>query len=141
LCFSKNATATDKPTTAAVFNVPHRDSLGKYLGSHVFQGRTFSSTFSNLLRKADNKLQNWKVGSVFKAGQIVLIQSNLESLSSHTIECFKLPKSASNTLDGINRDFFWKKSNIEKGLPMVSWDKVCCLKKKKKKKSGLNFKK
>ena len=35
----------------------------------------------------------------------------------------------SNTLDRINRGFFWKKSITEKGLPVVSWDKVCHQKK------------
>ena len=41
---------------------------------------------------------------------------------------FKLPESMSTDLDKINQDFFWKKSNTEKCLTMVSWDKVCHLK-------------
>jgi len=28
-------------------------------------------------------------------------------------------------LDRINRDFFWKKSNTEKGLNLIAWDKIC----------------
>ena len=28
-------------------------------------------------------------------------------------------------LDRINRDFFWKNSNSDKGMPLVAWDKVC----------------
>jgi len=62
--------------------------------------------FSDLVRKAHNKLQSWKASSISKAGRLVLIQSNLESLPSHTMQCFKLPKSTTNNLDRVNRDFF-----------------------------------
>jgi len=59
-----------------------------------------------------------------KASRTILIQSRLESLPAHTMQCFELPSS----LDKCNREFFWKKSNTDKGLPLISWDKVCCLK-------------
>lgn len=55
----------------------------------------------------------------------MLIQSNLESLPAHTMQCFELPKNTTTELDRINREFFWKKSSTEKGLPMVNWDKIC----------------
>jgi len=56
--------------------------------------------------------------------RVVLIQANLESLSAHTMQCFELPKKPTRLLDKVNQDFFWKKSGIEKGLPMLAWDKV-----------------
>ena len=38
------------------------------------------------------------------------------------MQCFQLPKGTTNFLDKYNSDFFCKKSNIEKGLPMVALD-------------------
>jgi len=28
-------------------------------------------------------------------------------------------------MDRFNREFLWNKNNIERGLPMIAWDKVC----------------
>ena len=60
-----------------------------------------------------------------KAGRVVLIQSNLEALPVHAMQCCKLPGMVTKQLDRINRDFFWKTSNLDKGMPLVAWDKVC----------------
>ena len=54
-----------------------------------------------------------------------MIQSHIESLPAHIMQCFQLPKSTTNLLDKISRDFFWKKTSTEKGLPLIAWDKVC----------------
>ena len=44
---------------------------------------------------------------------------------AHTMQCFQLPSSTSKKIDKISRDFFWKKSDKDKGFPMVSLDKIC----------------
>ena len=41
------------------------------------------------------------------------------------MQCFQVLASIWQNLDCLNREFFWKKSNSEKGLPMVAWDKIC----------------
>jgi len=120
LVFSKNATTTAKSFVAAVFSVPYRESLGKYLGCPIFQGKALPTSFFELLCKADSKLQIWKASSISKAGRAVLTQSNLESIPNHTMQCFKLSKSTSNNLDRINRDSFGKSRTHKKSLPMAS---------------------
>ena len=51
LTFSRNATNTQKQLVTAIFNIPHRESLGKYLGCPVFQGRPSVALFNRLLTK------------------------------------------------------------------------------------------
>ena len=99
--------------------------MGKYLGCPFFQGWPSYSTFQKIFNKATTILEGWKANCLSKAGRTILIQSHLESLPTHTMQCFELPSSTSKYLDKCNREFFWKKSNTEKGLPLVSWDKAC----------------
>jgi len=122
---SKNASNAHKQTLASVFNIPHSESLGKYLGCPVFQGKPKASTFSDILGKATARMESWKANTLSKAGRTVLIQANLESLPTHIMQCFELPKKMTTLLDQVSRRFFWKKSNKDNGLPMIAWDKIC----------------
>ena len=60
---------------------------------------------------------------------MVLTQSHMESLSAHTMQCFELPQGTSKYLDKCNRDFFQKKSDLEKGL-LIPQGKICLPKSK-----------
>jgi len=130
LTFSKNATASHRQLVAGIFNITHSHSLGKYLGCPVIQQRPTSSTFQDLLSHARTKLAGWKANTLSKAGRTVLIQSTLEALPAHTMQCFKLPATTATQLDNINREFFWKTNSLTKGLPLVAWTKICMPKNK-----------
>ena len=125
LTFSKNASAHDRQVVSSVFNITHHDSLVRYLGCLVFQGRPNTKTFLDLVNKTASKLQPWKTKNVSKAGRVALIQANIESMPAHTMQCFQLPSTTTKQIDRISRNFFLKKSNNSSGLPMVSWDKIC----------------
>ena len=121
----------------SIRSIPHKDSLGKYLGCPVFQGKPSKTTFQEIISKATFKLAGWKANFLSKAGRSILIQSHLESLPAHTMQCFQLPQSTSNHINKISRDFFWQKSDTEKGQPLLAWDKVCM----PKSKGGLGLRK
>jgi len=125
ILFSNNTRNLDKQVVGGIFNIPHSSSLGHYLGCSLFQGRPPADLFRTLTSKAVAKLDDWKAKSFSKAGRIILIQSNLESLPIHTMQCYKLPSRITDQLDRIHREFFWKKNTSEKGLPLVAWDKIC----------------
>ena len=137
LTFSKNATAHGKQIVSSVFNITHQESLGKYLRCPVFNGWPIAATFVDLVKKTASKLQPWKAKHISKAGQVALIQANIESMSAHTMQCFQLPRTTTPDIDSISRKFFWKKSDDSHGLPMVSWDKIC----RPKKAGGLSLRK
>jgi len=125
LTFSKNGTVAHRQMVAGIFNITHSNSLGKYLGCAVLQKGPNSTTFSDIISKTRNKLAGWQANTLSKAGHVVLIQSTLEALPAHTMQCFKLPVTTATQLDCINREFFWKRNNVNKGLPLVAWEKVC----------------
>ena len=91
----------------------------------MFQGKSKASTFSDILRKPTARMEAWKANSLSNASRTMLIQSNLESLHSHTVQCFKVPKKNTTLLDRVNRIFFWTKSGSEQCLPMVALDRIC----------------
>jgi len=117
---SKNTQTLDKQVMGGIFNIPDSSSLGKYLGSSMFQRRPAADLFQNISTNATSKLDSWKAKCFSKAGRVVLIQSNLEALPSHTMQCYKLPGIVTDKLDQINRDFFWKNSNSDKVMPLVA---------------------
>ena len=125
LTYSKNTTAIQRQLVAGIFNITHSESLGKYLGCPIFQQLINSDLFEPLITKATTKLDGWKANSLSKAGRMVLIQSHLEALPAHTMQCFQLPQTVLKQLDSINRDFFWKSTTTDKGMKMITWDKVC----------------
>ena len=69
LVFSENATSVVKSIVAGVFGISHRDSLGKYLGSPVFQGRASADTFSDLIHKAILSYRTGKQARFPKQGE------------------------------------------------------------------------
>lgn len=133
--FSKGTCNSVKTQMVTSLGIPIKEVLGKYLECNIFKGRVNKSTFEEIIERSKKKLENWKANCLSKGGRTVLIQSNLEALPAHTMQCFELPKDTSSTLDKFHRDFFWKNQTIEKGMNMVSWDKMC----RPKKLGGLGF--
>jgi len=114
LTYSKNATATQRQLVAGIFNITHSKSLGKYLGRPLFQQLIGGNQFQGIINKATTKLNGWKANSLSKVGRTVLIQSHLEVLSAHTMQCSELPKVVMSQLDSINREFFFGRNLIQK---------------------------
>ena len=137
ITFSKNASTAQKLIVKGTFNIPQSQSLGSYLGCPVIQGRSSRTTFQDIIRKTAAWLDRWKANSLSKAGRTILIQSHLESLPAHTMQCFRLPQGIFDQLNRIHRNFFWKTSSSTKGLPLIAWDTIC----KPKSKGGLGLQK
>ena len=97
-----------------ILNIPHKESLGKYLGCPVFQGKPTKTTFQDIITKATSELEGWKANSLSKAGRTVLIQSHIESLPTHTMQCFHLPTNTTKHIDKVSRDFFLEKNPIRR---------------------------
>jgi len=125
LVLSKNTRFFERQVVGGIFNISHSMSIGKYLGCSLFHGRPSFDLFHHLVDKAQTKLTSWKKKCFSKAGRVVLIQSNLEALLVHTMQCYKLPARVTDQLDRINQEVFWKNASSAKGMPLVAWDKIC----------------
>jgi len=57
LTISRNASSAQKQLVTSIFNIPQRETLGKYLGYPVFQGRPLNNTIQDIISKATMKLE------------------------------------------------------------------------------------
>jgi len=73
---------------SSIFSIQHQVNLGKYLHCPVFKGRPKVESFVDLVNRTAAKLQHWKTANISKAGRVILIQTNLESMPAHTIQYF-----------------------------------------------------
>ena len=106
-------------------NITRSESLRKYLGCPAFQGRPNASIFQDLISRTIAQLEGLKANCLSKVVRIVLIQSHIESLPTHTMQCFAFPQKTSTVLNNLARDFFWKKSNTQKSFPLILRDRIC----------------
>lgn len=86
---------------ASFYNVSEKLSLSRYLGCLFQHDKISKDAFVLLCSKIESRMQSWIANSVSKAGRLVLIQSNLESMSLHVMQCFSIPQKFMTKLDGI----------------------------------------
>jgi len=104
-------------------NITRLDLLGKYLGCPAFQRRPNASTFKNFFLE---HWQNWKGGKLTaypkQVGCCYLISFWIPFGPYYAM----LYAFAKKLVLWISLEIsFWKKSNTQKGLPLISWDKTC----------------
>ena len=57
LTFSRNPLSVQKHVITAIFSIPRRESLGKYLGCPIFQGRPSNTIFQDFINRAMTQLE------------------------------------------------------------------------------------
>ena len=86
--------------------------------------------FAQLKQRVLNKLAGWKEKLLSSAGKEILIKAVAQTVSSYTMNCFKLPNTLCEELTGMVRQFWCGKVKEEKKLAWMSWEKMCLPKEK-----------
>lgn len=124
LVFSGSTPLNMKLRISQYLGVSESASLGKYLGFPPELESNRASSFNFIIERVKSKLEGWRAKFLSKAGRIVLINSVLNSLPTHVMQCTMLPKSVNNRLDRICRNFLWGSTDERKKLHPISWDIV-----------------
>lgn len=90
---------------ASSINIPISEDLAIYLGYPIHHQRLNKQTFQCLIDKAQSKVAGWKVKCLSMAGGSTLIINS--AILSYIAQSNVLPKSITNRLDKINRQFLW----------------------------------
>lgn len=101
-------------------------NLGKYLGVPLIHGRTSRHDYDFILRKAQQRLSNWKTSSLNLAGKCVLVNSIINTLPSYIMQTTRLPLSICDDTSKVARDFLWgSEGNGKRKIHHVGWNAVC----------------
>jgi hypothetical protein len=105
--FSKNT------TPAAIANIsnilPYKRILNssKYLGPHIFIGKSKVGPFTDILAKVSRKIEEWHAKTLSQASHTMLIKLVAASIPSYAMSSFLMHISFSFFLDRMSKNFWW----------------------------------
>lgn len=134
--FSSNVRRDKQSQIANIMGVHNDLREGRYLGLPSLIGRSRKKVFNFVKERVWKKIQGWSNCKVSKAGKLVLLKNVAQSIPSHCMSCFLLPKSLSLEIERMFNGFWWKSGKSDsKGIRWLSWENMCMAKDK----GGLGF--
>uniref|UniRef100_A0A803PIQ3 Reverse transcriptase n=1 Tax=Cannabis sativa TaxID=3483 RepID=A0A803PIQ3_CANSA len=121
--FSSNTSSHMRQTICNRMGIQEADEKSKYLGLPSTIGRNKTAAFSYVVDKVHKRVQTWDNKFLSKAGKEVLIKSVVQALPAYTMNVFLLPISICDDVERAISKFWWK-SNKNKGIHWLSWDKL-----------------
>ena len=106
-------------------HVWRRKQHEKYLGLPSLVGRSKWNTFQQLKERLANKLAGWKEKLLSSASKEILIKAVAQAVPAHTMSYFLLPKSLSDDMTSMVRNFWWGQKGNEQKMAWMKWDKLC----------------
>nr|KYP70239.1 Putative ribonuclease H protein At1g65750 family [Cajanus cajan] len=123
--FSKNVNWNVINEISSSFSFQQAENLGKYLGIPLHHSRVNRATYSGIIEKVTQRLNNWKAKSLSFAGRLTLTKSFLTALPSYTMQTVWLPRNICDDIDKKNRQFLWGDTSHNKKVHTVSWSVIC----------------
>jgi ribonuclease HI len=109
-----------------------------YLGAPLFLSKASVRDFQFLKERLEAKLMGWRSKCLSWAGRCTMIKSVAQALPTYVMSTFELPNKICESMDALNRRFWWKPNNQNgKYMAWNSWDKLC----QTKRDGGLGFRK
>ena len=97
---------------------------GKYLGLPEHFGRRKKDLFAGIVDRIKQKASGWSNRFLSSAGKLVMLKSVLSPIPSHSMTCFKSPKSLTKRIQSAVTRFLWDDRTGKKKMACVAWDKL-----------------
>lgn len=109
----------EKQSIVKTLGVKQLCSSDKYLGVPILLGKNKVKSFHSINEAFENKLQGWNSKILNLTSRSTMVKEVLNTIPTHYMGNFKLPKHTINKLNVIHRKFWWGyKSN--KGLNFIA---------------------
>lgn len=105
---------------AAVFECEVKSLPITYLGLPLGAKPSSSVIWNHVIKRLSRKLLGWKWQYLSKGGKLVLIKSVFANLPIYVLSLFQAPKTVSNQIEKIMKDFLWGSSREKKKIHWVS---------------------
>uniref|UniRef100_A0A803PII9 Reverse transcriptase domain-containing protein n=1 Tax=Cannabis sativa TaxID=3483 RepID=A0A803PII9_CANSA len=132
--FSSNTHTPMREVICQRLGIQEANENSKYLGLPSTIGRNKKVVFNFLTDKAQKRIQSWDNKFLSRAGKEVLIKSVVQALPTCTMNVFLIPIGICQDIERAISKFWWR-SNSNKGIHWVSWDKLS----KHKSDGGMGF--
>ncbi|KAL0395325.1 UNVERIFIED_CONTAM: putative ribonuclease H protein [Sesamum latifolium] len=120
--FSSNRPLNIRGDLAITLGVRIDSIPDKYLGLPYFIGRNKRDLFSFVRNRVWQRISGWKEKFLSQAGKEILIKSIIQSIPSYCMNCFRLPISLLNELEGLAANFFWNDAERKKFIGFLGED-------------------
>jgi hypothetical protein len=104
------------------------NNFDKYLGLPAMIGRSKKSIFNGLKERIIQRLQGWKERFLSKAGREILIKAVAQAIPTFAMNCFRLPKSWCDEVNGLIARYWRGQQKNERNLHWIKWEKLCTAK-------------
>lgn len=108
----------------------------KYLGVPLVTKRLSVTNCKNLIERVKSRINDWKNKFLSYAGRMQLIASILAAMQNYWANVFFLPKTVTNDIDRLLKDFLWSQGEKVRGKAKIAWKSIC----RPKEQGGLGFK-
>ena len=108
----------------------------KYLGVPLVTKRLSVTNCKNLVERVKSRINDWKNKFLSYAGRMQLIASILAAMQNYWANVFFLPKTVTNDIDRLLKDFLWSQGEKVRGKAKIAWKSIC----RPKEQGGLGFK-
>lgn len=133
--FSGNIDHDMQNQMGSIIGVRISNNPERYLGLPTMVGRRKKHVFVDIKECFVKLIRNWSVQVLSAGGKEVFLKSVLQVLLVYVMQCFKLPVSFFQELEGIMSRFWWHNSKSNKGIHWCKWSDMCT----PKARGGLGF--
>lgn len=99
IIFLENTNLRERERLCSKLGAVETLDLGKYLGFPLNLSSGSLASFNFLIYRVKDKLEGWRAELLSKLGRVVLINSVLNAIPSHIMQCTLIPKKVCNSLD------------------------------------------
>ena len=96
---SKSTSRCKRDRLAAISGIPFANSLGRYLGFNLVQGRAKRADFQSMLDRVKSRLCAWKGKLLNKAGRVTLVKAVITSILTYVMQTRRVPGTVCEELD------------------------------------------
>ena len=95
------------------------------LGHPSFVGKGKKKvSFNYIKEKVWRKLQGWEGKLLSQAGREVLLKSVIQAIPTYFMECFKLPITLCNEIEGLIKKIWWGQQGNCRKIHWVKWEEM-----------------
>jgi hypothetical protein len=118
--FSRNTSQDRRDEILRLSGLTETNRFDTYLGLPALIGKSKVQAFKIIKDRVGQKLTNWKVKFLSKAGKEVLLKAVVQAIPSYSMSVFLLPTSLCKDLNRLMQKIWWKNGANSSGIHWMS---------------------